>query len=103
MLPEADVIIDFSNPALSIPLLKSDVDIPIVMATTGEKESIIELLELKSVHSPVFFSANMSYGVHVLTELVKYAVPLLTNMDIELIERHHNKRLMRQAGHSLNC
>ncbi|WP_437791305.1 4-hydroxy-tetrahydrodipicolinate reductase [Macrococcoides caseolyticum] len=98
ILPEADVIIDFSNPALSIPLLKSDVDIPIVMATTGEKESIIELLELKSVHSPVFFSANMSYGVHVLTELVKYAVPLLTNMDIELIERHHNKKVDAPSG-----
>ncbi|TDM18243.1 4-hydroxy-tetrahydrodipicolinate reductase [Macrococcoides canis] len=97
-LPEADVIIDFSNPALSIPLLKSNVDIPIVMATTGEKESIIELLKLKSAHIPVFFSANMSYGVHALTELVKYAVPLLENMDIELIERHHNKKVDAPSG-----
>lgn len=40
---------------------------------------------------PIFFSANMSYGVHVLTKLLEVAVPLLNDYDIELTEAHHNK------------
>lgn len=40
---------------------------------------------------PVFFSANMSYGVHALTKILAAAVPLLDDFDIELTEAHHNK------------
>ena len=40
---------------------------------------------------PVFFSANMSYGIHALTKILEAAVPLLQDYDIELTEAHHNK------------
>ncbi|UOB19594.1 4-hydroxy-tetrahydrodipicolinate reductase [Macrococcus armenti] len=97
-LPDADVLIDFSNPELSLPMLVSNINIPIVMATTGEKERLISSLHKKSEQSPVFYSANMSYGVHVLTEIIQYATPLLNNMDVELIERHHNKKVDAPSG-----
>lgn len=51
---------------------------------------------------PVFFSANMSYGVHVLTKILEAAVPLLQDFDIELTEAHHNQKWMRQVARSLN-
>lgn len=41
---------------------------------------------------PVFFSANMSYGVHALTKILEAAIPLLQDYDIELTEAHHNKK-----------
>ncbi len=95
--PKADVIIDFSHPELSLPLIAQS-KIPIVMATTGQKEAIIQSLEQRSSELPVFFSANMSYGVHILTEIIKYSVPLLKDFDIELTEKHHRKKIDAPSG-----
>ena len=74
---EADVAIDFSNPNLLLPLLDEEFELPLVIATTGEKEKLIQKLEQLSERMPVFFSANMSYGVHALTKILEAAVPLL--------------------------
>lgn len=96
---EADVAIDFSNPELLLPLLEEDFNLPVVIATTGEKEQIIDKLKALSTDMPVFFSANMSYGVHALTKILEAAVPLLQDFDIELTEAHHNKKLMHRVVH----
>ena len=39
---EADVAIDFSNPELLFPLLEEQFNLPLVIATTGEKETLIQ-------------------------------------------------------------
>lgn len=96
--PEADVIIDFSHPDLSIPMLEHNPSIPVVMATTGNKEVLLDKLQTAAEHYPVFFSANMSYGVHILTEIIKYAVPLLPQFDIELTEKHHRRKKDAPSG-----
>ncbi len=63
------------------------------MATTGEKEKkLLNKLDEFSQNMPVFFSANISYGVHALTKILAAAVPLLDDFDIELTEAHHNKK-----------
>ena len=42
---------------------------------------------------PVFYSANFSYGVAVLQETCKTAVPMLKDtFDMELVETHHNQK-----------
>ena len=46
-----------------------------MIATTGEKKNDSKLEQL-SERMPVFFSANMSYGVHALTKILEAAVPL---------------------------
>ena len=94
----ADVAIDFSHPELLLPLLEQDFELPLVIATTGEKETITSKLEALSEKMPVFFSANMSYGVHVLTKLLEVAVPLLEQYDIELTEAHHNQKVDAPSG-----
>ncbi|WP_411841876.1 4-hydroxy-tetrahydrodipicolinate reductase [Salinicoccus sp. HZC-1] len=94
----ADVAVDFSHPELILPLLEDEVETPLVIATTGEKEKIIEKLEDKSENTPVFFSANMSYGVHVLNEVLKKALSMLDEFDLEMIERHHNKKVDAPSG-----
>ncbi|TDM02444.1 4-hydroxy-tetrahydrodipicolinate reductase [Macrococcus carouselicus] len=96
--PVADVIIDFSHPDLSLPVISKEHAIPLVTATTGRKEEIMSELEAASTVKPVFFSANMSYGVHILTEIIKYSVPLLQNFDIELTEKHHRKKVDAPSG-----
>lgn len=95
---KADVAIDFSNPNLLLPLLDEDFELPLVIATTGEKEKLVAKLEDLSERMPVFFSANMSYGVHALTKILEAAVPLLQDFDIELTEAHHNKKVDAPSG-----
>lgn len=98
-LPDADVIIDFSHPDFTLKMLKTnEVDLPIVIATTGEKEEIIEAAKEKAEKQPVFFSPNMSYGVHVLTKIVSLATELLEDYDIELLEKHHNQKIDAPSG-----
>ena len=98
-LPEADVIIDFSHPDFTLEMLNTDeVNIPIIIATTGEKEAIIQAAKKKSEKQPIFFSPNMSYGVHVLTKIVALATELLDGYDIELLEKHHNQKIDAPSG-----
>lgn len=97
-LPEADCMIDFSHPVLTKELLNSDLTLPMVIATTGEKETLLDLMDEKSKHAPVFFSANMSYGVHIVTQLLETIAPLMDDYDIEMIEKHHNQKVDAPSG-----
>lgn len=97
--PEADVVIDFSHPDLTLEMLETDeMTLPIIIATTGRKEEIIEKAKIKAEKQPVFFSPNMSYGVHVMTKIVALATELLDEYDIELLEKHHNQKVDAPSG-----
>lgn len=51
---------------------------------------------------PVFWSANMSIGICLLKELVKKAAAFLgESYDIEIVERHHNRKLDAPSGTAL--
>ncbi|WP_430786519.1 4-hydroxy-tetrahydrodipicolinate reductase [Virgibacillus flavescens] len=97
-LPDADALIDFSHPELTKALLRSSVNIPHVIATTGEKEVLVEMMKKKAEYINIFYSANMSYGVHMLKKLIEYATPLLASYDIELTEKHHNQKVDAPSG-----
>lgn len=94
----ADVAVDFSNPALLLPLIEQEFKTPLVVATTGEKEKIVEILKERAEKAPVFFSANMSYGVHAVTKILEAALALLDDYDVEITERHHNKKVDAPSG-----
>ncbi|GEK90268.1 dihydrodipicolinate reductase [Alkalibacterium putridalgicola] len=97
-LPEADCLIDFSHPTVTKKILTSDLNIPMVIATTGEKETLLDLMDKKAETAPVFFSANMSYGVHIVTQLLETIAPLMDDYDIEMIEKHHNQKIDAPSG-----
>ncbi len=101
---DADVIIDFSHPSNLTNLLTfvKKNKLPVVMATTGlTQEQKAELLEA-SHEIPVFFSANMSLGINLLIRLAKQAAKVLEgSFDIEIIEKHHNKKLDAPSGTAL--
>ncbi len=94
----ADVAIDFSNPERIQPLIEKEFKTPLVVATTGNKEEIVAALKERAEQAPVFFSANMSYGVHVLNNLLRDALSQLGDYDLELVERHHNKKVDAPSG-----
>lgn len=100
----ADVMIDFSNPAALPGLLEYAVSrkIPVVIATTGLSGEDEQSLQNAASKIPVFWSANMSIGVCLLKELAKKAALFLgENYDIEIVERHHNRKLDAPSGTAL--
>ncbi len=100
----ADVIVDFSNPAALLTMLPFAAErrIPIVVCTTGLGKEHLSLLEETSKTVPVFFSANMSLGINLLIALAKKATEVLTDgFDIEIIEKHHNRKLDAPSGTAL--
>ena len=97
----ADAIIDFSHPSTLPHLLafSKQHHIPTVIATTGMSDSDIAMISEASKSIPVFFTFNMSLGVNLLCELAKHAAAVLGNgFDIEIIEKHHNKKIDAPSG-----
>ncbi len=102
---EADVIIDFSNPACTDAVLSYSVErgIPVVLCTTGLSEEQQEAVRVSSGQVAVLQSANMSLGINTLLELLKPAARALAGagFDIEIVEKHHNKKLDAPSGTAL--
>ena len=98
---EADVIIDFSNPALLSSTLAyaTNNKVALVLATTGLTDEQIAEVEKASETIPVFFSYNYSMGVSLICELSKIAARVLGNgFDVEIVEAHHNQKLDAPSG-----
>ena len=101
---DADVIIDFSNPALLSPLLQfaKAKKLPVVLCTTGYSKEQVEQVHEAAKDIPVFYSGNMSLGINLLIELSKKAALVLGDQfDIEIIEKHHNQKLDAPSGTAL--
>lgn len=98
---DADVIIDFSNPALLDDILNYAVtkNISVVLATTGYSQAQIEQINNAAKSIPVFFTFNMSLGVNLICSLAKKAASILGNaFDVEIIEKHHNLKIDAPSG-----
>lgn len=96
-----DVIIDFSHPKCLDDLLKFSIvhSIPTVICTTGFSEEQIEQIHSAASLVPIFFSFNMSLGVNLLSNLAIKAMDVLgSDFNIEIIEKHHNKKIDSPSG-----
>lgn len=98
-----DCIIDFSHHAGTKALLAyaCEKQIPVVLATTGHDEEELALIDAASKKIPLFHSANMSLGVALLAELAKMTAKTFPDADIEIIEKHHNRKLDAPSGTAL--
>lgn len=96
-----DVMIDFSNPANLSMLLDyaTKNKKPLVIATTGFSEDQIKSIYDVSKLAPIVYTANFSLGVTVFEEVLKMVTPILKDtFDIEVIEKHHNKKIDAPSG-----
>lgn len=98
-----DCIIDFSHHTGTAALLEYACakKIPAVIATTGHTEEEQALIVAASKQIPVFHSANMSLGIALLVELAKTTAKMFPDADIEIIEKHHNRKLDAPSGTAL--
>lgn len=98
------VIIDFSHPSALDSLLRFALthSLPAVICTTGLAGEQIQALHEAAEQIPIFFSANMSLGVNLMAALCeKAAMALDGSFDIEIIEKHHNRKIDAPSGTAL--
>ena len=100
----ADVMIDFSHHSALPGLLAYAVrtSTPLVIATTGHTEEEMAMMREAAERAPIFFSRNMSLGINLLMALCRRAAATLgADFDVEIIEKHHNKKLDAPSGTAL--
>ena len=103
--PRADVIIDFASAKAVDHLLDycAATGTPVVLCTTGLSEEQTRRVEETAEETAVLRSANMSLGINLLLKLVKEAARVLAaaDFDIEILEKHHNRKLDAPSGTAL--
>lgn len=97
---KADAVIDFSAKATlpAVLLYCKKTHTPAVLCSTGYDENDVAAIKAASEQVALFRSANMSLGVNVLIEAVKFAAKRLYDFDIEIIEKHHNRKADAPSG-----
>ena len=100
---EIDCIVDFSHHSITPDLLKfaRDNSLPVVLSTTGHTEEELALIKESARYIPIFHSGNMSLGVALLCELAKTVAKTMPEAEIEIIERHHNRKIDAPSGTAL--
>lgn len=101
---KGDVIIDFSHYTLVPSLLDycEKTKTPAVICTTGLDDETSARIETLSKEVPLFLSGNMSLGINLMIDLIKKASEILSyDFDVEIIEKHHNKKVDSPSGTAL--
>jgi 4-hydroxy-tetrahydrodipicolinate reductase len=102
---EADVIIDFAAAAAVDGLVDycAEKNVPVVVCTTGLSDAQLEKIREASKKVAVLKSANMSLGINTLFKLLQDAAKVFCDagFDVELVEKHHNKKLDAPSGTAL--
>lgn len=96
-----DVIIDFSHPS-NLEMIREYAEsntVSLVLGTTGYSSQQIEVIESLAEKMPVVYTANFSLGITIFQQVLKQITPLLRDrFDIEVIEKHHKKKLDAPSG-----
>ena len=98
-----DCVVDFSHHSCTAALLAfaKKNRLPVVIATTGQTDEERAAIEAAAQEIPVFFAANFSLGVALLIELAKKAAAAMPDAEIEIIEKHHARKMDAPSGTAL--
>lgn len=103
--PAANVVIDFSIAKVTDGVLDfcERTKTPVVLCTTGLSEAQLKRVAEVSKSTAVLRSANMSLGVNLLLKMIREAAGVLAEagFDIEILEKHHNRKLDAPSGTAL--
>jgi len=100
----ADAILDFSTSTALHDVLNFALEnkIPIVLPSTGYSSVQIDKIKRASEEIPILRSASMSIGANLLMKLAAEAAEILgDSFDVEIIEKHHNKKIDAPSGVAL--
>lgn len=102
---KADIIIDFSSPALTFTVtnLALSLNLPVLIATTGQTSSDLKRIQEVSQQIPILLTHNTSIGVAAFMQTLKQMTQFLypQGYDIEIIEHHHRYKQDSPSGTAL--
>ena len=100
---DVDAVVDFSHHSTTEALLAFGKKnrIPLVIATTGQTDEERAAIEAAAKEIPIFFAANFSLGIALLIELAKKAAAAMPDAEIEIIEKHHDRKVDAPSGTAL--
>ncbi|HZK01828.1 MAG TPA: 4-hydroxy-tetrahydrodipicolinate reductase [Anaerovoracaceae bacterium] len=94
-------IIDFSHPDNLEMIVESlnEYPVPLIMGTTGFTDGQIKKIETISDQIPVVYASNFSAGIALVRRFLKEARTALGDgFDIEIIEKHHRRKVDSPSG-----
>jgi len=100
---DVDCVVDFSHHSCTKALLDfcTANNLPLVLATTGQTEEERAAIAEAAKKIPLFFAANYSLGIALLIELAKKTAATMPDAEIEIIEKHHDRKLDAPSGTAL--
>jgi len=100
-LAEADVLIDFTFPDVTLKNLEvcARLGRKMVIGSTGFTPEQRKQVEQHAAEIPVVLAPNMSVGVNACFKLLKEAASILGDgFEVEIVELHHNKKKDAPSG-----
>lgn len=97
----ADLVLDFSDPSVSLKLIRSasELRIPYLLGTTGHSAEDRRALESLVPDAPLLVAPNTSVGIYVMSELSRIARSILgPSFDVEILELHHQHKVDAPSG-----
>lgn len=97
-----DVVIDFSNTANIDTLIEYAVKnkCALLVCTTGFNDEDKAKIKEAGKVIPVLLSSNTSLGINVFRKILKSISAELNTFDINIVERHHTKKIDAPSGTS---
>jgi 4-hydroxy-tetrahydrodipicolinate reductase len=108
LVEQCDVVIDFSRPDTSLQVIESSIKsgVAVVCGTTGFTTKEMDYIGKLSHKGKIFYSANMSLGVAILSHAVELVVEKLIKNDIvpdiAILERHHKHKVDKPSGTAIS-
>lgn len=95
-----DVVIDFSNTANLDFLIEYAVknNSALLICTTGYSDEQKNKIKNAGKNIPVMLSSNTSLGINVFRKILKSISAELNGFDIDIVEKHHNKKIDAPSG-----
>lgn len=103
-LNQADVVIDFTRPDASLPLIAACTarGIKMVIGTTGYDDAGKAAIQNAAQQHGIVFAANYSVGVNLTFHILDTVARVLNEgYDIEIIEAHHRHKVDAPSGTAL--
>ena len=104
ILPDADVVIDFSLPEGAMQILGAcqKMKKPLVTGTTGLTEDQLKKFKAAGKTIPIVQAFNYSVGINLMLKLVAMAAQVLKGKcDVEIVETHHRRKKDAPSGTAL--
>lgn len=103
LIKNSSVIIDFSMPEISLKAAEvcAEHRTPFVCGTTGFSQNQFQIMRKFSKNTPILYASNFSIGIFAISKLLSQAEKMLSDFDIAIVDRHHNKKKDSPSGTAL--